>query len=379
MAYLKITVRFVSDEKNDRSEHTLCLSDVLRCIVLLDRLISLIRLCQQKKEKKNPCRHVNLSRRPTRAACRQKERKTKVEDNADDCTVHSFIHRRDSTERTSSVHRLIFSPPVSLCTSEEYVVFPDLSIVVVGGRGKRKDSVYILDSMNRPLFRARNLDPSKRIRLFVDQHDDNNNDLTQSSTPSTSSNNLLVSHSSTSTSQTSQSASQLPQRSIPQMPFVSGMEREEEAVHYLSYFLSRAWIAAIDLQQTMKGLVRSWKLLIKSERGVFLTDASRWRKFVTAAASFRNIIFKVLSTLNNALVQRRFELSLFLTSTKMPIVNRSIQPLSSSLSNSYDYNVGTSLVRLHRLIDWHLPSSPIGIRWTWLRHGSDRSCMANEI
>ena len=90
--------------------------------------------------------------------------------------------------------------------------------------------------MNRPLFRARNLDPSKRIRLLVDQHDDNNNDLTNSSTQSSSSNNLLVSLSSTSTStnQTTQqstgSTAQLPQRCAPQMPFVSGMEREEEAV-----------------------------------------------------------------------------------------------------------------------------------------------------
>jgi hypothetical protein len=89
--------------------------------------------------------------------------------------------------------------------------------------------------MNRPLFRARNLDPSKRIRLLVDQHDDNNNTLTNpSSTQSSSSNNLLVSLSSTSNIQASQqptvSNSQLPQRCVPQMPFVSGMEREEETV-----------------------------------------------------------------------------------------------------------------------------------------------------
>ncbi len=88
--------------------------------------------------------------------------------------------------------------------------------------------------MNRPLFRARNLDPSKRIRLLVDQHDNNNNDLINSSTRSSSSNNLLVSLSSTSTSQTNPqtigSTSQLPQRCAPQMPFVSGMEREEETV-----------------------------------------------------------------------------------------------------------------------------------------------------
>jgi hypothetical protein len=90
--------------------------------------------------------------------------------------------------------------------------------------------------MNRPLFRARNLDPSKRIRLLVDQHDDNNNTLTNpSSTQSSSNNNLLVSLTSTSNIQTSQqstvSNSQLPpQRCVPQMPFVSGMEREEEAV-----------------------------------------------------------------------------------------------------------------------------------------------------
>ncbi|CAF2341083.1 unnamed protein product [Rotaria sp. Silwood2] len=98
--------------------------------------------------------------------------------------------------------------------------------------------------MNRPLFRARNLDPSKRIRLFVDQHDDNNNTLTNSSTSTTttttqssSSNNLLVSFSSTSNLQASQqtllSNSQLPQRCVPQMPFVSGMEREEESEYHL--------------------------------------------------------------------------------------------------------------------------------------------------
>ncbi|CAF0924708.1 unnamed protein product [Adineta ricciae] len=71
--------------------------------------------------------------------------------------------------------------------------------------------------MNRPLFRARNLDPSKRIRLLVDQHDDNNNTLTNPS--STSSSSISNSH--------------LPQRCVPQMPFVSGMEREEEAEYHL--------------------------------------------------------------------------------------------------------------------------------------------------
>ncbi|CAF0922089.1 unnamed protein product [Rotaria sordida] len=92
-------------------------------------------------------------------------------------------------------------------------------------------------SMNRPLFRARNLDPNKRIRLLVDQHDDNNNDLSDSSTKSASSNNLFVSISSTSTNPTIQqstgSTSQLPQRCVSQMPFVSGMEREEEAEYHL--------------------------------------------------------------------------------------------------------------------------------------------------
>ncbi|CAF2410941.1 unnamed protein product [Rotaria sp. Silwood2] len=91
--------------------------------------------------------------------------------------------------------------------------------------------------MNRPLFRARNLDPNKRIRLLVDKHDDNNNDLSNSSTKSASSNNILVSLSSTSTNQTIQqstgSTSQLPQRCVSQMPFVSGMEREEEAEYHL--------------------------------------------------------------------------------------------------------------------------------------------------
>ena len=89
--------------------------------------------------------------------------------------------------------------------------------------------------MNRPLFRARNLDPSKRIRLLIDHHDDNNNNLNRSSTQ----NQLHVSHSSTSIDQSSQSVpgsiSQMPQRSVSQIPFVSGMEREEEAVRFLSY------------------------------------------------------------------------------------------------------------------------------------------------
>lgn len=90
--------------------------------------------------------------------------------------------------------------------------------------------------MSRPLFRALTLDPNKRIRLLIDQHDDNNNDLPHPhSTSSSSSNNLLVSYSSTSNLQTSQhstvSNSRLPQRCAPQMPFVSGMEREEEEVY----------------------------------------------------------------------------------------------------------------------------------------------------
>ena len=89
--------------------------------------------------------------------------------------------------------------------------------------------------MNRTLFRPRTLDPYKRIPLVVDRPDDNNNDLTNpSSTQSSSSNSLVVSYSSTSNLQTSQNStvsnSQLPQRCVPQMPFVSGMEREEEAV-----------------------------------------------------------------------------------------------------------------------------------------------------
>lgn len=92
--------------------------------------------------------------------------------------------------------------------------------------------------MSRPLFRALTLDPNKRIRLLIDQHDDNNNDLPHPhSTSSSSSNNLLVSYSSTSNLQTSQhstvSNSRLPQRCAPQMPFVSGMEREEEEEYHL--------------------------------------------------------------------------------------------------------------------------------------------------
>lgn len=87
--------------------------------------------------------------------------------------------------------------------------------------------------MNRPLFRARNLDPNKRIRLLVDQHDDNNNDLTNTSTKSASSNNLVVSLSSTNQTTSTGSTTQLPQRCVSQMPFVSGMEREEEAVEII--------------------------------------------------------------------------------------------------------------------------------------------------
>jgi len=95
--------------------------------------------------------------------------------------------------------------------------------------------------MNRPLFRARNLDPNKRIRLLIDQHDNNNNNLINSSKQPSSNNNLLVSLSSTSTNQTIQqstvSTSQVPQRCVPQMPFLSGMEREEEAVEKKFIFL----------------------------------------------------------------------------------------------------------------------------------------------
>lgn len=89
--------------------------------------------------------------------------------------------------------------------------------------------------MNRPLFRARNLDPSKRIRVFVDQQpDNNNNDLTNSSSSSA---NLLVSlsststHTTTTTLTTTSTDSKFSQRCVPDMPFVSGMEREEETVH----------------------------------------------------------------------------------------------------------------------------------------------------
>ena len=106
--------------------------------------------------------------------------------------------------------------------------------------GKKKENLDVfmfLDSMNRPLFRARNLDPSKRIRLLVDQHDDNNN-LTNSTTQSSSSNNLLVALASTNaTQQSTGSTSQLPQRCVQQMPFVSGMEREEEAVDNISFLI----------------------------------------------------------------------------------------------------------------------------------------------
>lgn len=91
--------------------------------------------------------------------------------------------------------------------------------------------------MNRPLFRARNLDPSKRIRLLVDPHENSNsNDLTNSiSQSSSSSPNLRLSLSSTSTQHPSSQQSlgttaQFSQPCVRQIPFVSGMEREEETV-----------------------------------------------------------------------------------------------------------------------------------------------------
>ena len=95
--------------------------------------------------------------------------------------------------------------------------------------------------MNRPLCRVRNFDPNKRIRLLVDSHDNNNNDLTNPSRKSSSGNNILVSPSSTSTSQTTEQStkSSLSQQYVLQMPFVSGMECEEEAVEKLCYFCSR--------------------------------------------------------------------------------------------------------------------------------------------
>lgn len=101
--------------------------------------------------------------------------------------------------------------------------------------------------MSRPLFRPLTLDPNKPIRLLINQHDDNNNDLPHPhATPSSASNNLLVSYSSTSNLQTSQhstvSNARLPQRCAPQMPFVSGMEREEEEEYHLQN--------ALDAQRT---------------------------------------------------------------------------------------------------------------------------------
>ncbi|CAF0744148.1 unnamed protein product [Didymodactylos carnosus] len=74
--------------------------------------------------------------------------------------------------------------------------------------------------MSRPVFRTRNLDPSKRIRVIIDQHDNNNNDLQHLQTPASSI-----------------------QRCVPQMPFVSGMEREEEAEYHLQN--------ALDAQQRL--------------------------------------------------------------------------------------------------------------------------------
>lgn len=93
--------------------------------------------------------------------------------------------------------------------------------------------------MSRPLFRARNLDPSKPIRLLIDQQPQNHqtqrqNDNSKQFSRSSTQNQIQSSHSSTSICQTSQSVpgsiSQMPQRSVSKIPFVSGMEREEEAV-----------------------------------------------------------------------------------------------------------------------------------------------------
>lgn len=165
--------------------------------------------------------------------------------------------------------------------------------------------------MNRPLFRARNLDPSKRIRLFVDQHDDNNNTLTNSSTQSASSNNLLVSLTPTSNLQTSQNSSsstslstpQLPQRCVPQMPFVSGMEREEESVRI-----------------EFKTNILNYFIHIK----LFL---------------IRNIISKVLLMLKDDLVQRKSMLYQSLIYTKIKIVNLYILRILNYLNNLFVYNV----------------------------------------
>lgn len=166
---------------------------------------------------------------------------------------------------------------------------------------------FLLDSMSRPLFRALTLDPNKRILLLIDQHDDNNNDLPHPhSTSSSSSNNLLVSYSSTSNLQTSQhstvSNSRLPQRCAPQMPFVSGMEREEEEVYCRMIFV-------------------------------------RFFFIVTISSFFRNITFKALSMLNVDSVQQRFVLYPFLMYTKIFIVKQYIQQMSIYLNNSFDYNV----------------------------------------
>ena len=160
--------------------------------------------------------------------------------------------------------------------------------------------------MNRPLFRARNLDPSKRIRLLVDQHDDNNNTLTNpSSTQSSSSNNLLVSLSSTSNIQTAQqstvSNSQLPQRCVPQMPFVSGMEREEESVERIYLFHLN-----------------------------FISNHFHL---------FRNIIFKMPWMLKDDLDQLKFVLYQFRIYMKIQIVNQFIQLIFSYLNNLFVYNV----------------------------------------
>ena len=155
------------------------------------------------------------------------------------------IEERNELLTDRIMYKRIRSKKIFVCMCAFRKKNKRIFVIILSERQKKTSSnnqdislhIYVLDSMNRPLFRARNLDPSKRIRLLVDQHDDNNNTLTNpSSTSSSSSNNLLVSLSSTSNLQTSQqptvSNSHLPQRCVPQMPFVSGMEREEEAVEY---------------------------------------------------------------------------------------------------------------------------------------------------
>lgn len=208
--------------------------------------------------------------------------------------------------------------------------------------------ILVLDSMSRPLFRARTLDPNKRIRLLVDQHDDNNNDLTNPTSTQSSSSNLLVSYSSTSNLQTSQhstvSNSQLPQRCVPQMPFVSGMEREEEAVLELN--------------------ISHFDHLYLAISNIFFVS-------IFLSNSNRSITFRTHSMLNKDLAQQKSVQYRFQMFTKIKIVSLSIQQRSNCLNNSFVYNVFHIYCwpwLIYRYSIFHF-SFTTWVRWSRIRYG----------